>query len=488
MRPFDQTLIFEKSTHERQASHFTFENFETVALPDTLLRHDDTLLPEVSELELMRHFINMSTKNMGIETGFYPLGSCTMKYNPKINDELATLKGFTDTHPLSNDEDMQGILSIYHDTQKMLATLTGMDTFSLNPFAGAHGEQTGLMIIKKYHEQQGNTHKNVIIVPDNAHGTNPASAVICGFKVVEIKSNLDGTVNLEALEAVLDDSVAGLMLTNPNTAGVFEKDIRLIADKVHNKGGLLYYDGANLNALVGVARPADMGFDVMHINLHKTFSTPHGGGGPGSGPVGVVSSLKQFLPNPQVVYENNQYKRIDHPHSIGRVGGFLGNTLVYLRAYVYMRSLGKEHLVDIGPRAVLNANYVKTKLKDHFNMPLKDYCRHEFVYDGLKDNSDIKTLDIAKRLLDFGMHAPTIYFPLIYKQAMMIEPTEAESLQTLDTFIEVMERIVKEAKETPELLKTAPHHGYVKRLDEATAARHPILTYRQLKEKEASQS
>ncbi len=483
MRPFNQDLIFEKSTEDRRASHFIFESFEAIKLPSDLLRHDDPLLPEVSELELMRHFINMSTKNMGIETGFYPLGSCTMKYNPKINDELATLKGFTDIHPLTDDEDIQGVLSIYDETQKMLSTLTGMDTFSLNPFAGAHGEQTGLMIIKKYHEKKGNHHKNIIIVPDNAHGTNPASAVICGFKVVEIKSNLDGTVNLEALDAVLDDNVAGLMLTNPNTAGVFEKDIRLIADKVHAKDGLLYYDGANLNALVGVARPADMGFDVMHINLHKTFSTPHGGGGPGSGPVGVTETLKNFLPNPQVVFVDHQYKRINHKDSIGRVGGFIGNTLVYLRAYVYMRSLGKENLVEIGPRAVLNANYVKTQLKSYFNMPLTSYCMHEFVYDGLKGDTDIKTLDIAKRLLDFGMHAPTIYFPLIYKQAMMIEPTEAESLQTLDHFIDVMKQIVKEAHETPELLKTAPHTGYVKRLDEATAARNPILSYRQLKEK-----
>jgi len=483
MRPFNQDLIFEKSIDDRRASHFVFEPFDEVTLPNELIRHDDPLLPEVSELELMRHFINMSTKNMGIETGFYPLGSCTMKYNPKINDELATLKGFTDIHPLSADEDIQGVLSIYDETQKMLSTLTGMDTFSLNPFAGAHGEQTGLMIIKKYHEKKGNHHKNIIIVPDNAHGTNPASAIICGFKVVEIKSNLDGTVNLEALDAVLDDNVAGLMLTNPNTAGVFEKDIRLIADKVHAKDGLLYYDGANLNALVGVARPADMGFDVMHINLHKTFSTPHGGGGPGSGPVGVIKELKNFLPNPQVVFEDHQFKRIDNKDSIGRVGGFIGNTLVYLRAYVYMRSLGKENLVEIGPRAVLNANYVKTQLKSYFNMPLASYCMHEFVYDGLKGDTDIKTLDIAKRLLDFGIHAPTIYFPLIYKQAMMIEPTEAESLQTLDHFIHVMKQIVKEAHETPELLKTAPHHGYVKRLDEATAARNPILSYRQLKEK-----
>lgn len=483
MRPFDQTLIFEKSTEDRRASHFVFESFETESLPVDLMRHDDMDLPEVSELELMRHFVNMSTKNMGIETGFYPLGSCTMKYNPKINDELATLKGFTDIHPLSDDEDIQGVLSIYHETQTMLSTLTGMDTFSLNPFAGAHGEHTGLMIIKKYHEMQGHSHKNVIIVPDNAHGTNPASAIICGFKVVEIKSNLDGTVNLEALDAVLDDHVAGLMLTNPNTAGVFEKDIRVIADKVHAKGGLLYYDGANLNALVGVARPADMGFDVMHINLHKTFSTPHGGGGPGSGPVGVTKVLKNLLPNPQIILDNQQYKRIYHQDSIGRVGGFIGNTLVYLRAYIYMRSLGKEHLVEIGPRAVLNANYVKTQLQSYFNMPLASYCMHEFVYDGLKGETDIKTLDIAKRLLDFGIHAPTIYFPLIYKQAMMIEPTEAESLQTLDHFIAVMKHIVTEAFETPEVLKTAPHHGYVKRLDEATAARNPILTYRQFKEK-----
>jgi glycine dehydrogenase subunit 2 len=361
----------------------------------------------------------------------------------------------------------------------MLSSITGMKRFSLNSFAGAHGEQTGLMIIKKYHEKKGNHHKNVIIVPDNAHGTNPASAVVCGFKVREIKSNIDGTVNLEALDEALSDDVAGLMLTNPNTAGVFEKDILEISKKIHALDGLVYYDGANLNALVGVARPGDMGFDVMHINLHKTFSTPHGGGGPGSGPVGVTEALEKFLPNPLVIHENGLYKRIEQVDSIGSIGSFMGNVSVYLRAYVYMMSLGKHNLLTLGKLAVLNANYVKASLAQDFNVPVSDYCMHEFVFDGLKDNEDIKTLDIAKRLLDYGIHAPTIYFPLIYKQALMIEPTEAESKNMLDHFIHVIKQIVHEAHTTPELLKQAPHTTDVRRLDEATAARQPILNYRQ---------
>jgi len=335
------------------------------------------------------------------------------------------------------------------------------------------------MIIKKYHEKKGNHHKNVIIVPDNAHGTNPASAIVCGFKVREIKSNIDGTVNLNALDEALSDDVAGLMLTIPNTAGVFEKDILEISKRIHAIDGLVYYDGANLNALVGIARPGDMGFDVMHINLHKTFSTPHGGGGPGSGPVGVTKALKGYLPNPLVVNDNGKYTRIYQKDSIGSIGSFIGNVSVYLRAYVYMRSLGNQNLLNLGKLAVLNANYVKASLAKHFNVPVLDYCMHEFVFDGLKDNDYVKTLDIAKRLLDYGIHAPTIYFPLIYKQALMIEPTEAESKIMLDHFIDVMKKIVDEATHNPELLKQAPHHTDVRRLDEATAARQPILNYRQ---------
>jgi glycine dehydrogenase subunit 2 len=479
MKTLYNDMIFERSTKGRIGFHLETDKTITKAFPKDLLRDDDLYLPEVSELETMRHFVNISTKNFGIETTFYPLGSCTMKYNPKLNDELSSLEGFTKIHPTQPDESMQGLLHIYDDAQHMLSTITGMGRFSLHPFAGAHGEQTGLMIIKKYHEVKGNTHKDIIIVPDNAHGTNPASAIVCGFKVREIKSNPDGTVNLDILKAAITDDVAGLMLTNPNTAGVFEKDIVEISKLIHDIDGLVYYDGANLNALVGTARPGDMGFDVMHINLHKTFSTPHGGGGPGSGPVGVTEALIPYLPNPLISLENGTYKRINQEHSIGHIGSFVGNVSVYLRAYVYMMSLGKSNLLELGKMAVLNANYVKASLSQYFNVPQSDYCMHEFVFDGLKDNHDIKTLDIAKRLLDYGIHAPTIYFPLIYKQALMIEPTEAESKIMLDHFINVMTKIVHEAHESPDLLKNAPHQTDVRRLDEASAARQPILNYRQ---------
>ena len=481
MLNYDERLIFEKSVSGRIGYHIDTTSFPKVDMPNHLKRQESLDLPEVSELEVMRHFNHLAQKNFGIETTFYPLGSCTMKYNPKLNDELVSFPGFSSIHPLQPDESMQGFLTLYNRTQKMLSTITGMDTFTLNSFAGAQGEHIGLMIIKAYHQKNKDFERDTIIVPDNAHGTNPASAVVSGFKVVEIKSNPDGTVNMESLENVLNERVAGLMLTNPNTAGVFEKDIELIAERVHEAGGLLYYDGANLNALVGIARPGDMGFDVMHLNLHKTFSTPHGGGGPGAGPVGVKSFLKSFLPNPQVIQEGDMYKRFNNPESIGQIGTFMGNAGVYSRAYVYMMSLGKEHLKVMGRHAVLNANYIKSSLKEHFNMPLKDYCMHEFVYDGLKDNNEIRTYDIAKRLLDYGIHAPTIYFPLIYKQAMMIEPTEAESKETLDHFINVMRTIVQEAKDQPELLLHAPHHTHVRRLDEAKAARQPILSFKDYK-------
>lgn len=481
MLKYDERLIFEKSVPGRIGFHIDTKAFPTVNIPRELRREDDLDLPEVSELEVMRHFNHLAQKNFGIETTFYPLGSCTMKYNPKMNDELVSFPGFTNIHPRQPDETMQGFLSLYDHTQKLLTTITGMDTFTLNSFAGAQGEHIGLMIIKAYHSSNNDVQRDTIIVPDNAHGTNPASAVVSGFKVVEIKSNPDGTVNLEALDAALNEHVAGLMLTNPNTAGVFEKDIERVAEKVHKVGGLLYYDGANLNALVGVARPGDMGFDVMHLNLHKTFSTPHGGGGPGAGPVGVKAFLTPYLPNPHVVKEHDQYKRIEVPTSIGQIGAFMGNAGVYSRAYVYMLSLGQEHLKSMGKHAVLNANYIKSSLQEYFNMPLNEFCMHEFVYDGLKDNDVIKTYDIAKRLLDYGIHAPTIYFPLIYKQAMMIEPTEAESKETLDHFIHVMKKIVSESKENPDLLLNAPHNTFVRRLDEASAARKPILSYNDYK-------
>lgn len=474
-------LIFEISKSGRIGYNIPQKDLPEVTLPKHLLRNEKASLPEVSELDVVRHYTNVSQKNFGVENGFYPLGSCTMKYNPKINDELATLPGFSNIHPLQPEETVQGMLKIYYDLQEMLSEISGLKAYSLNPYAGAHGELAGLMIIKAYHEKNHDDKRNKIIIPDSAHGTNPASATVCGFETVEIKSNPDGTVNLEALKAVLSDEIAGLMLTNPNTAGVFEKDITEIASLVHQAGGLVYYDGANLNALLGKAKPGDMGFDITHINLHKTFSTPHGGGGPGSGPVGVCEKLVEFLPNPVVKKSGERYFFDQAKDSIGSLGLFYGNASVYLRAYVYIMSFGKEHLSDIGPMAVLNANYVKDSLKDLFELPIGGYCLHEFVFDGLIDTSTgVKTLDIAKRLLDYGFHAPTIYFPLIFSQSMMVEPTEVESKETLDEFIEVMRKIVTESIETPELVKTAPHNTIVRRLDEAKAARQPIVKFKDI--------
>ena len=474
-------LIFELSRENRIGYQLPKKDLPQVSLPKHLVREQKADLPEVSEFDVVRHFTNVSQKNFGVETGFYPLGSCTMKYNPKINDELATLSGFANIHPLQPVETVQGLLKIYYDTQMMLSEVSGLAAYSLNPFAGAHGELAGLMIIKKYHEKINDLKRNKIIVPDSAHGTNPASATVCGFETVEIKSNLDGTVNIEALKAVLNDEIAGLMLTNPNTAGVFEKDISEISKLVHEAGGLLYYDGANLNALLGRAKPGDMGFDITHINLHKTFSTPHGGGGPGSGPVGVGANLVEFLPNP-VVRKKGDFYYFDHAeHSIGALGQFYGNASVYLRAYVYLRTLGREHLSDVGPLAVLNANYIKDSLKDIFELPIDGHCMHEFVFDGLKDQSTgVKTLDIAKRLLDYGFHAPTVYFPLIFSQSMMIEPTEVESKDTLDEFINVLRVVAQEAIDNPNMVKTAPHNTIVRRLDEAKAARNPIVKFKDI--------
>ena len=475
-------LIFEISKEGRQGFNLTEKNIPEVKIPKELLRVTPAELPEVSEFDVVRHYTNVSQKNFGVETGFYPLGSCTMKYNPKINDELATLNGFANIHPLQPVETVQGLLKIYHETQKILAEISGLAAYSLNPFAGAHGELAGLMIIQAYHDKRNDSKRNKIIIPDSAHGTNPASATVCGFETVEIKSNLDGTVNLEALKAVLNDETAGLMLTNPNTAGVFEKDIAEISRLVHEAGGLVYYDGANLNAILGKARPGDMGFDITHINLHKTFSTPHGGGGPGSGPVGVCEKLLEFLPNPIVKEKDGFYYFEDSADSIGALGLFYGNASVYIRAYVYLMTFGKESMSDIGLMAVLNANYIKDSLKDMFELPIKGHCMHEFVFDGLKDQSTgVKTLDVAKRLLDYGYHAPTVYFPLIFSQSMMIEPTEVESKETLDEFINIMRVVAQEAKDNPELVKTAPHNTIVRRLDEAKAARQPIVKFRDIK-------
>ena len=409
-----------------------------------------------------------------------------MKYNPKINEEMAAHPQFTALHPLQNVETVQGALSAYYQLQRSLSEIAGMAEFTLNPFAGAHGELTGLMVIRRYHESRGDAKRTKIIVPDSAHGTNPASAAVCGLDVVEVKSKPDGRVDVEDLKPLLDDTIAGMMMTNPNTLGLFENNIAEIAKLVHDCGGLMYYDGANLNPMLGKCRPGDIGFDVMHINLHKTFSTPHGGGGPGSGPIGVREGLEQFLPNPRVTCEFDEDGMVDYKiemgeESLGCISGFLGNFGVMMRALAYIVTLGSDNLKWVGPLATLNANYIKESLKDCYELPIEGVCKHEFVFDGLKDKSTgVTTLDVAKRLLDYGYHAPTIYFPLLFHQALMIEPTESESKETLDGFIAVMRKIAQEAAENPELVKTAPHSTPVHRLDDTKAALKQIVTWNEL--------
>lgn len=473
-------LIFEISTDNHVGYSLPQSNIKPHTLDNTFLRDDELYLPEVSEVEAVRHYTNVSFKNFGIEKGFYPLGSCTMKYNPKINQDISNNPAFH-LHPNQSLNTAQGNLEIYYETQRILSELSGLDAFSLNPYAGAHGELVGLMIIKKYHADNKDTKRTKIIVPDSAHGTNPASASVAGFDAIEVKSNEDGTVKLKDLKAQLGDDTAGIMLTNPNTLGIFEKDIIEIAKLVHEAGGLLYYDGANLNPLLGKVRPGDMGFDIMHINLHKTFSTPHGGGGPGSGPVGVKAYLKDYLPNPQIVKEDDTYTLKTNDKAIGQISHFYGNFGVYIKAYTYLLTIGKEHFKHIGQNSVLNANYIKESLKDNYKLPIKAICKHEFVFDGLKDKSSgVTTLDIAKRLLDYDVHPPTIYFPLVFKESLMIEPPETESKAAIDNFISVMKQVAKEAKENPDLVKNAPHTTIVKRLDEASAARNPRVKYRDL--------
>lgn len=448
-------------------------------IPTDYLREEELNFPEVSEVDIIRHYTNLSNKNYGVDTGFYPLGSCTMKYNPKINEDMAQLNGFTNIHPYQPQETVQGALKLMYDLEKSLCEITGMERVTLQPAAGAHGELTGMMIIKAYHEKRGDTKRTKIIVPDSAHGTNPASAVMAGFDVVEVKSNKDGLVDIESLKSVLSDEIAGLMLTNPNTLGLFEKDIKQIAELIHNCGGLLYYDGANANAIMGITRPGDMGFDVVHLNLHKTFSTPHGGGGPGSGPVGVKKELVEFLPVPIVDKDGDKYHlEYNIPNTIGKVKGFYGHFNVLVKAYSYILSMGSDGLKKASEMAVLNANYLAANLKDDYYLPIDRVCKHEFVLGGIKENTlEVATLDVAKRLLDFGFHPPTVYFPLIVHEAIMIEPTETESVETLDEFIKAMKQIANEAKENPKMLKEAPHNAPVKRIDETRAARNPILKY-----------
>lgn len=483
------TLIFELSKPGRKGYSLPkneLSDYSIAQLPENLLRQEAPALPEVDELTVVRHYTNMSNNNFGVDTGFYPLGSCTMKYNPKINEEMAAHPQFTALHPLQNVETVQGALAAYYQHQRSLSEIAGMAEFTLNPFAGAHGELTGLMVIRRYHESRGDAKRTKIIVPDSAHGTNPASAAVCGLDVVEVKSKPDGRVDVEDLKPLLDDTIAGMMMTNPNTLGLFENNIAEIAKLVHDCGGLMYYDGANLNPMLGKCRPGDIGFDVMHINLHKTFSTPHGGGGPGSGPIGVREGLEQFLPNPRVTCEFDEDGMVDYKiemgeESLGCISGFLGNFGVMMRALAYIVTLGSDNLKWVGPLATLNANYIKESLKDCYELPIEGVCKHEFVFDGLKDKSTgVTTLDVAKRLLDYGYHAPTIYFPLLFHQALMIEPTESESKETLDGFIAVMRKIAQEAAENPELVKTAPHSTPVHRLDDTKAALKQIVTWNEL--------
>lgn len=486
MKTYDK-LIFEISRPGRKGYALPADDYATdglKAIPADLLRKNEAELPEVSELDVVRHYTNLSNKNFGVDTGFYPLGSCTMKYNPKINEEVAAMPEFNSLHPLQSAESAQGALELYWNLQHMLANIAGLAEFTLNPYAGAHGELTGLMVMRQYHMSRGDNKRKKVIVPNSAHGTNPASAMVAGLEVVEVKSKPNGSIDVEDLKPLLDETIAGIMMTNPNTLGMFETEIVEIAKLVHEAGGLLYYDGANLNPLLGKVRPGDMGFDIMHINLHKTFSTPHGGGGPGSGPVGVAKHLVEFLPNPHVKKAEGGTFYVDFgKDSLGSVSTFFGNFGVMMRAYAYILSLGKENIKNVGPLATLNANYIKESLKDDYLLPIEGVCKHEFVFDGLKDKSTgVTTLNVAKRLLDYGFHAPTIYFPLLFHESMMIEPTETESKETLDEFIEVMHKVAKEARETPEEVINAPLTTIVRKLDETTAAKNPILNYRALKE------
>lgn len=488
MKTYDK-LIFEVSRQGRRGYQLPknrFGNDALASIPADLIRREAPELPAVSEADVVRHYTNLSNKNFGVDTGFYPLGSCTMKYNPKINEELAAMPEFSALHPLQDAETAQGALELYYNLQQALANISGLARFTLNPYAGAHGELTGLMIMKKYHESRGDHNRTKVIVPDTAHGTNPASAMVAGLEVVEVKSKPNGSIDVEDLKPLLDDTVAGIMMTNPNTVGMFETDILEIADLVHKAGGLLYYDGANLNPLLGKVRPGDMGFDIMHINLHKTFSTPHGGGGPGSGPVGVAAHLVDLLPNPRVEKTaEGRFVVESDDKAIGNVSTFFGNFGVMMKAYAYILSLGRDGIRQVGPMATLNANYIKESLKDLYKLPIDGACKHEFVFDGLADKSTgVTTLNIAKRLLDFGFHAPTIYFPLLFHESMMIEPTETESLETLDEFIEVMRRVAKEAAEDPEKVKAAPLTTPISHPDETGAAKNPILSYKNLKNKE----
>lgn len=468
--------IFEKS-NGIDGINLTDEKENLNFLDKDLRRTSDTELPQMSELEVMRHYKELSDLNFCIEKGFYPLGSCTMKYNPKVNEFLSTLEGFN-IHPNTSDKNAQGALKLMYDLQTALLKITGMDAITLKPSAGAHGEMTGMMIIKKYFDYIGEKRTKVII-PDSAHGTNPASAKMAGFDIVEIKSNEKGQVDIDSLKAVLNEDVAAIMMTNPNTLGIFEERVEEISKLMHDNGSLLYYDGANFNAIMGYTNPKLMGFDVVHLNLHKTFSTPHGGGGPGAGPVAVVEKLKDFLPTPTIEFDGNKYFRnYNVKNSIGSIKDFYGNFSVFVRAYAYILMLG-QNLKHASENAVLNANYLKEKLKKYYDLPYDEPCMHEFVLSGekQKQESGVSTLHIAKALMDGNTHPPTVYFPLIVHEAIMIEPTESEQKEKLDEFVDTMIEIAKMAKDNPEEILSAPHTTPVKKIDEVTAARHPDLKF-----------
>jgi len=448
-------------------------------IPASLQKTTSVSIPNLDETQIVRHFHRLAHMNYSIDTGIYPLGSCTMKYNPKITEEIAGWDAFSDLHPYQDESTVQGTLHILHELQEMLCEITGMNAFSLQPAAGAHGEFLGMLLTKAYHESRNDPKRTEVILPDTSHGTNPASVKIAGYDLVEIPSNDQGTVDLDALESVLSDKTACFMLTNPNTLGIFESDILTIAKKVHQAGGLLYYDGANMNANMGHVRPGDMGFDIVHLNLHKTFSTPHGGGGPGSGPVGVTTSLEPFLPLPRIIKKQNQYSfSYDHPQSIGKIRSFYGNISVLIKAYIYILMMGGDGLKKASDIAVLNANYMKDQLvsDSKYDLPYASLRKHEFVLscETLLKEKGVKALDVAKRLMDYGFHPPTIYFPLIVKEALMIEPTETESKKELDNYILALKKI---ADEDPEIIKSAPHHTTVHRVDEVEATRNPILTW-----------
>ena len=478
-----EPLMFEKSRPGRKG--YSLPALDVPAEPDDSLlpkkfqRRTPAALPELSENEVVRHFIRISTLNHHVDKGFYPLGSCTMKYNPKVNEVTAAMPGFRDIHPLQPNQLIQGALQLMYELSGYLKEIVGMDALSLQPAAGAQGELASLLIIRKYHEKQGKA-RETILVPDSAHGTNPASVTMAGYQSVTIRSNGSGMVDLEDLKQHLDEGVAGFMLTNPNTLGIFEKQILEVQKLIHGVGALMYMDGANLNALLGITRPGDMGFDCVHMNLHKTFSTPHGGGGPGAGPIAVSKRLEPFLPEPTVEQVGKSYVlKYDRPDSIGSVHSFYGNFGMHVRAYTYIRLHGTRGLRHVGENAILNANYLLSRLKDHFDLPYKEIPMHEFVLSGKRQRAmGVRVTDIAKRLLDFGVHAPTIYFPLIVREALMIEPTETETKETLDTFADALIQINEEIKTNPEIVLTAPHTTPVKRLDEARAAKQVNVCFR----------